>query len=71
MSHRVKFGDRLDVTAEEVLRKTVMPHGNGCHVTVPKRFEGRDVMVVVLDVPEKDVRIAYKKKVAQKGRMEV
>ena len=33
---------------EAVITATVKPHGNGSHVTVPKKYLGKKVKVVIL-----------------------
>ena len=38
--------------AEEVIIKTVKPHGNGANVLVPKAWIGKQVKVVLLEEEE-------------------
>lgn len=36
---------------KEVLERTVKPQGNSCHVSLPKNFEGKKVIIIL---PEKE-----------------
>jgi|TARA_Y100000034_G_C6910343_1_gene424405 putative transposon-encoded protein len=40
--------DKFSINGEEVIRRTVTKYGSSAKVGVPKKWEGRDVKIVLL-----------------------
>jgi putative transposon-encoded protein len=61
----------LIVQSDKVLKKKILSFGHSGHIILPKRYKGLNALVVIIDNPEKDVKVVFTKKSSHKGRMEV